>query len=83
MSSKRPNVSPGLLDVFPWYRSSAPVHLAAAKSRTEVVEVLALAGADVEAYDVNNRTAFDIAAIGGHMDTLKVHHSFLAPVCFY
>jgi ankyrin repeat protein len=65
-----------LLDGFS--ESSAPIHLAAANGRTEVVELLALAGADVEAYDANNRTAFDVAAIGGHMATLQVRHSSLA-----
>jgi hypothetical protein len=59
------------------YLSAAPIHLAAANGRAEVVEVLALAGAHVEAYDKKERTAFDIAAIGGHMNTLQVRHSTL------
>jgi hypothetical protein len=81
MSSKRPNVSPRLLDGFykSWYYT-APIHLAAANGRTEVVEALALAGAHVEAYDIKARTAFDIAAIRGHMATLQVCHSSLVQV---
>jgi ankyrin repeat protein len=76
MSSKRPNVSPDMLSKRSYL--SAPIHLAAANGRTEVVELLALAlaGARVEAYDMRARTAFDIAAIRGHTATLQVRHSW-------
>jgi hypothetical protein len=49
-----------------------PIHLAATRGSAEVMEILALAGADVNASDGRGNTAVGIAAAKGYLDAVEV-----------